>query len=126
MVVTNKLKYDDSVVHMNGEQIRLACKKAANVYKGLNRAAKIQDMLHVLEDCDMFYRERVWRWKRYVNGKVWKNSSGCGSVVKCAALKPGVTGFDPTMAESANDILTKYRTSRASDSVLSRRFGTSP
>ncbi|GBP60479.1 Putative 115 kDa protein in type-1 retrotransposable element R1DM [Eumeta japonica] len=63
MVLTKKLKYDDPVVHMNGEQIssvgeiRLlgltidkkltfiphvakACKKAANIYKGLARAAK--------------------------------------------------------------------------------------
>ncbi|GBP26465.1 Putative 115 kDa protein in type-1 retrotransposable element R1DM [Eumeta japonica] len=63
MVLTKKLKYDDPVVHMNGEQIssvgeiRLlgltidkklkfiphvakACKKAAKIYKGLTRAAK--------------------------------------------------------------------------------------
>ncbi|GBP98427.1 Putative 115 kDa protein in type-1 retrotransposable element R1DM [Eumeta japonica] len=63
MVLTKKLKYDDPVVHMNGEQISLvgeirllgltidrkltfiphvakACKKATNIYKGLARAAK--------------------------------------------------------------------------------------
>ncbi|GBP30615.1 Putative 115 kDa protein in type-1 retrotransposable element R1DM [Eumeta japonica] len=63
MVLTKKLKYDDPVVHMNGErissvgEIRLlgltidkkltfiphvakACKKATNIYKGLARAAK--------------------------------------------------------------------------------------
>ncbi|GBP82536.1 Putative 115 kDa protein in type-1 retrotransposable element R1DM [Eumeta japonica] len=63
MVLTKKLKYDDPVVHMNGEQIGLvgeirllgltidrkltfvphvakACKKATNIYKGLARAAK--------------------------------------------------------------------------------------
>ncbi|GBP48764.1 Putative 115 kDa protein in type-1 retrotransposable element R1DM [Eumeta japonica] len=63
MVLTKKLKYDDPVVHMNGEQISLvgeirllgltidikltfiphvakACKKAINIYKGLARAAK--------------------------------------------------------------------------------------
>ncbi|GBP83128.1 Putative 115 kDa protein in type-1 retrotransposable element R1DM [Eumeta japonica] len=63
MVLTKKLKYDDPVVHMNGEQIsqvgeiRLlgltidrkltfiphvtkTCKKAVNIYKGLARAAK--------------------------------------------------------------------------------------
>ncbi|GBP14607.1 Putative 115 kDa protein in type-1 retrotransposable element R1DM [Eumeta japonica] len=63
MVLTKKLKYDDPVVHINGEQISLvgeirllgltidrkltfiphvakACKKTANIYKGLARAAK--------------------------------------------------------------------------------------
>ncbi|GBP24118.1 Probable RNA-directed DNA polymerase from transposon BS [Eumeta japonica] len=63
MVLTKKLKYDDPVVHMNGEQIGLvgeirllgltidrkltftphvakACKKAINIYKGLARADK--------------------------------------------------------------------------------------
>ncbi|GBP51310.1 Putative 115 kDa protein in type-1 retrotransposable element R1DM [Eumeta japonica] len=63
MVLTKKLKYDDPVVHMNGEQMSLvgeirllgltidrkltfvphvakACKKASNIYKGLARAAK--------------------------------------------------------------------------------------
>ncbi|GBP97547.1 Putative 115 kDa protein in type-1 retrotransposable element R1DM [Eumeta japonica] len=63
MVLTKMLKYDDPVMHMNGEQINLvgeihllgltidrkltiiphvakACKKATNIYKGLARAAK--------------------------------------------------------------------------------------
>ncbi|GBP60537.1 Putative 115 kDa protein in type-1 retrotransposable element R1DM [Eumeta japonica] len=64
MVMTKKLKYDDPMVHMNGEQIRFvgeirllgltidhrkltfvphvakACKKATNIYKSLARAAK--------------------------------------------------------------------------------------
>ncbi|GBP71821.1 Putative 115 kDa protein in type-1 retrotransposable element R1DM [Eumeta japonica] len=63
MVLIKKLKYDDAVVHINGEQISLvgeirllgltidrklifiphvtkSCKKAANIYKGLARAAK--------------------------------------------------------------------------------------
>ncbi|GBP65862.1 Putative 115 kDa protein in type-1 retrotransposable element R1DM [Eumeta japonica] len=63
MMLTKKLKYDDPVVHMNGEQISLvgeirllgliidrkltfvphvakACKKATNIYKGLTRAAR--------------------------------------------------------------------------------------
>ncbi|GBP93126.1 hypothetical protein EVAR_68641_1 [Eumeta japonica] len=63
MVLTKKLKYDDPVVHMNGEQISLvgeirllgltidrklmfishvakACKKASNTYKSLARADK--------------------------------------------------------------------------------------
>ncbi|GBP08074.1 Putative 115 kDa protein in type-1 retrotransposable element R1DM [Eumeta japonica] len=62
-VLTRKLKYDDPVVHMNGEKISLvgeirllgliidrkltfvphvakACKKAINIYKGLTRAAR--------------------------------------------------------------------------------------
>ncbi|GBP10181.1 Retrovirus-related Pol polyprotein from type-1 retrotransposable element R1 [Eumeta japonica] len=64
MVLTKKLKYDDPVVHMNGEQISLVgeirllgltidrkltfiphdaktCKKAINIYKGLARAANV-------------------------------------------------------------------------------------
>ncbi|GBP24895.1 hypothetical protein EVAR_14229_1, partial [Eumeta japonica] len=64
MLLTKKLKYDDPVVHMNGEQISLlvgqirlldltidrklkfiphvakACKKTVNIYKGLAQAAK--------------------------------------------------------------------------------------
>ncbi|GBP16329.1 hypothetical protein EVAR_9924_1 [Eumeta japonica] len=90
MVLTKKLKYDDPVVHMNGEhissvgEIRLlgltidkkltfiphvakACKKAANIYKGLARAAKgdVGSESGDRED-HIYYRDRAYRSVRFV------------------------------------------------------------